>query len=42
MGSPLSPVIANIYMEGIEEEALNTAVDIPSLWVRYVYDTFVI
>ena len=26
MDSPLSPVIANIYMEGIEEEALDTAV----------------
>ena len=34
MGSPLSPVIANIYMEGFEEEALNTAADQPSLWVR--------
>ena len=31
MGSPLSPVIANIYMEGFEEEALNTADDQPSL-----------
>ena len=36
MGSPLSPVIANFYMEGFEEEALDTAVDRPSLWVRYI------
>ena len=42
MGSPLSPMIANIYMEGFEEEALNTTDDQPSLWVRYVDDTFVI
>ena len=35
-------MIANIYMEGFEEEALNTATDQPSLWVRYVDDTFVI
>ena len=42
MGSPLSPVIANIYMEGFEEEALNTAADKPSPWVHYVDDTFVI
>ena len=42
MGPPLSPVIANIYMEGFEEEALDTAVDRPSLWVRYVDNTFVI
>ena len=32
-------MIANIYMEGFEEEAINTADDKPSLWVRYVDDT---
>ena len=42
VGSPLSLVIAIIFMEGFEEEALNTAADKPSLWVRYVDDTFVI
>ena len=42
MGSPLSPVIANIYMEGFEEEALDTAADQPSMWLRYVDDTFVV
>ena len=42
MGSPLSPVTTNIYTEGFEEEALNTADDQPSLWVRYVDDSFVI
>ena len=42
VGSPLSPVIANIYGEGFEEEAINTTDDKPSLWVHYVDDTFTI
>ena len=42
MGSPLSPMIANIYMEGFEEEALDNAADQPSLWLCYVNDTFAI
>ena len=41
MGSPLSPVIANIFMEDFEQEALNFVADQPSLWVCYVDDTFV-
>ena len=27
MGSPLSPIIANLYMEAFEKEAINTAPD---------------
>lgn len=42
MGNPLSPVIANFFMEKFEQDALNTAVSRPICWLRYVDDTFVI
>ena len=40
MGSPLSPVIANIYMQDLECRILTTVPLKPSLWLRYVDDTF--
>ena len=40
MGSPLSPVLANIYMEYFEEMALGFTPLKPSMWLRYVDDTF--
>lgn len=42
MGSPLSPVVANIFMMKFEREALASAPLKPTLWLRYVDDTFVI
>ena len=42
MGNPLSPVVANIYMEHFEELALESGESKPATWLRYVDDTFVI
>ena len=41
MGFTVSPIVANLYMEYFEQKALSTAPH-PSLWCRYVDDTFVI
>ncbi|GJQ66139.1 hypothetical protein Trydic_g4204 [Trypoxylus dichotomus] len=42
MGSPLSPVMANIFMESFEHEANESSRMKPKCWYRYVDDTFVI
>ena len=41
MGSPCSPVVANIYMEYFEELALGPEIHVPiKEWKRYVDDVF--
>ena len=42
MGVPLSPVLANIFMEYFEEMALGSTSLKPSMWLRYVDDTFIL
>ena len=40
MGSPLSPVLAGLYMEYFESELLSGLQSQPTLWLRYVDDVF--
>ncbi len=42
MGLQLSPIPANLYVEELEHKVLCTALMIPMLYLRYVYDTFVV
>ena len=42
MGSPVSAVIANVYMESSEQQATFTSASKPRIWKRYVDDTFTI
>ena len=42
MGSPISPIVANLYMEEFENKAINSAPQSPLFWRRFVDDTFII
>ena len=41
MGSPVSPIVVNLYMEAFEQRALNEITGIaPRVWLRYVDDVW--
>ena len=42
MGSPVSPVVANLYMEEIEERVISSTATPSKVWDRYVDDVFAI
>ena len=42
MGSPISPIVANLFMEDLEVQAIQTSSTLPVLWKRFVADTFTI
>ena len=42
MGSPVSPIVANLHMECFERKALACAIHPPRVWYRFVDDTWVI
>ena len=42
MGSPVSPIVANLFMHHLEVNAFEQLLSPPRVWRRYVDDTFVI
>ncbi|KAJ8933426.1 hypothetical protein NQ318_015590 [Aromia moschata] len=42
IGSLLSPVIANLFMEAFEEVTIRGSEKKPKCWLRYMDDTFII
>ena len=42
MGSPISPIVANLYMEDLETKAIKSSPSLQSFWRRFVDDTLTI
>ena len=42
VGSPISPIVANLYMEDLETKAIQSSPNPPSFWRRFVDDTLTI
>ena len=42
MGSPINPIVANLFMEDLETRAIQFAQNPPSFWRRFVDDTLTI
>ena len=42
MGSPVSPIVANLYMDAFEHRTITARVNLHMIWKRYDDDTFVI
>ena len=42
MGSPISQIVVNLYMENFETRAISTSLHPPLMWKRFVDDTCVI
>nr|CAH8847330.1 unnamed protein product [Trichobilharzia regenti] len=42
MGSPISPIVADIFMDSWEDIALNAFNPTPKIWWRYVDDAFAV
>lgn len=42
MGSPLSPVVADLYMEDFEQQTLQPVTVKPTPWLKCIDDTFII